>query len=202
MNHLRTATTLTALVLALAAHAQQPPLATSTPFSGLTTYGALHQGLNVNLGMSVFAQFGKHARHGTGFTQSLAATYLQPIGKHAWVAAGGYVDHTLWGGDSYTDGGLYGELGYQFNEHWAAYVYGRKSLTTSGLSGYGYPYGRGLYRLSPLPFGNLGDKLGAAVRWTPNPTLSVELSVEKNWYPSGTYGYDDRMKYNYPLPER
>lgn len=168
---------------------------------GLTPYGSLHRGLNVSLGMSVFAQFGKHARRGAGFTQSLSATYLQPLGQRMWMAVGGYVDHTIWGGDSYTTGGLYGEMGYRFDDHWAAYIYGRKSIVNSGIQAYGYPYAHGLYGYSPYLYDTLGDKLGAALRWTPNPSLSIELSVEKNWYPSSQHGYTDKLKYNYPLPK-
>lgn len=173
------------------------------PLSLYHNYDPLYQGLNVSMGLSVFSQFGKHARKGAGFTQSLSATYLHPLGKKAWIAAGGYVDHTIWGGDSYTTGGLYGELGYQFNDHWSAYIYGRKSLVSSGAEAYGYPYGHGMYGIrTPYMYDNLGDKLGAAVRWTPNPTLSIELSVEKNWYPNNRFGYDDKFKYNYPLPKK
>jgi len=166
-------------------------------------YGRLHQGLNLSLGMSVFAQFGKNARKGAGFTQSIAATYLQPLGKRAWLAVGGYVDHTNWDGDSYTTGGLYGELGYQLTDHWAAYVYGKKSIVNSGLQSMGYPYPGGYYGMgAPYMYNDLGDKLGAALRWTPNPSFSLEVSVEKNWYPSSSYGYPDKYKYNYPTPAR
>ncbi|MBM6992970.1 MAG: hypothetical protein I3J02_06890 [Prevotella sp.] len=173
------------------------------PLSYYNSYGGLHQGLNVSLGMSVFAQFGKNARKGAGFTQSITATYLQPLGKKAWLAVGGYVDHTNWSGDNYTTGGLYGELGYQFNEHWAAYVYGKKSIVNNGVQAYGYPYAGGYYGMgSPYLYNNLGDKLGAALRWTPNHNFSMEISVEKNWYPKSSFGYSDNYKYNYPTPQK
>lgn len=172
-----------------------------TPLSSYRHYGWLHPGLNVSLGMSVFASFGKHAPKGAGFGQNLSATWLQPLGKRGWMAVGGYVNHMNWSGNSYTSGGLTAELGYQFNEHWSAYVYGQKSVANSGLGYYGYGYGRGLYDLTPMMYNDLGDKLGVAVRWKPNPTLSVELQVEKNLYPTTTYGYPDRYKYNYPLPQ-
>ena len=92
-------------------------------------------------------------------------------------------------------------MGYQFNDHWAAYVYGQKSLVNQGTTYMGYsPYHRGLYGWGCLPYLNneMGDKLGAAVRWTPNKTFSLEISVEKNWYPKGSNGYWDQ--YNYPTP--
>lgn len=202
MHKLQYVVTALCAATALAAHGQQAPIAAPTTLSGYAPYGSLHQGLNVSLGMSVFAQFGKHARGGAGFTQNLTATYLQPLGQRSWLAVGGYVDHTNWSGDSYTTGGLYAELGYRFNDHWAAYVYGRKAIVNQGLGAFAPHYGLGMYGHAPYMYDNLGDKLGAAVRWTPNPTLSIELSVEKNWYPRGTYGYNDKMKYNYPLPEQ
>ncbi len=162
------------------------------------SFGGLHTGLNVSLSMSVFAQFGKHARGGAGFTQSIDATYVQPLGRKAWLAVGGYVDHTNWNGDSFTTGGLYGELGYQFDDYWAAYIYGRKSLVNDGSLGYGYPMGYdyyGLYDTGMMGY-DLGDKLGAAVRWTPNEKFSMQLSVEKNWYPRYGTGSNRKFKYS------
>lgn len=161
------------------------------PYSTYYNYGPLHEGLNVSLDMSAFATFGKHAKGG-GFGQRLTATWLQSLGKHGWVSAGGYINHLNWRGNSYTSGGLMAEVGYQFNEHWSAYVYGQKSLVNQGGIHAGLsPYGLGYYGwgYSPLMGNDLGDKLGAAVRWTPNRTFSVELSVEKNWYPKGTDNY-------------
>lgn len=171
-----------------------------TPYSTYYNNCPLHEGLNVSLDLSAFATFGKHA-HGGGFGQRLAASWLQPLGKRGWVAGGGYINHINWNGDSYTSGGLTAELGYQFNDHWAAYVYGQKSLVNQGATYMGYsPYHRGLYGWGCLPYLNneMGDKLGAAVRWTPNKTFSLEISVEKNWYPKGSNGYWDQ--YNYPTP--
>lgn len=172
-----------------------------TPLWPYNTYSGLHQGLNVNIGLGVFAMFGKHAPRGAGFTQNLSATWLQPVGKQAWVAMGGYLNNINWNGKNYTSGGIYGELGYQFNEYWAGYIYGQKSVTNHGIYPYGYPYGAGLRNFSPMMYNDFGDKLGAAIRWTPNPTMSIELSVEKNWYPTPELGYANRYKYNYPIPD-
>ena len=170
------------------------------------TYGSLHRGLNASIDFSVMAAFGKHAPHGAGFAQQINATYLAPLGKHGWLATGGYLQHLNWDGANVTSGGLYAELGYRFNDHWAAYVYGQKSLVNSGLksypayyaSGMGY-YGRGFDFYGTPYYNNIGDKIGAAIRWTPNPTFSLQLSVEKNWYPSGNY-YG--KQYDYPVPVR
>ncbi len=174
------------------------PAPLSTYYNG----GWLHQGLNVSLDLSVFAEFGKNARSGAGFGQRLTATWLQPLGKRAWLAAGGYVNHVNWDGASITSGGLYGELGYQFNEHWAGYVYGQKSIVNSGLNGVGpyYYMGRGLYGMSPMMYNQIGDKLGAALRWTPNRTFSLEVSVERNWYPNNhSYYYSPMPSANAPF---
>ncbi|MGI6233470.1 MAG: hypothetical protein ACOYJF_11605, partial [Prevotella sp.] len=166
---------------------------------GWMPYG-LHEGLNVSMDLSVTGSFGKHARSGAGFGQRLAATYVKPFGKHWWLTAGGYIDHVFWGGDSYTSGGLYGELGYQFDSHWAAYAYGQKNLVNTN-NGIGYRYGRfGLYSAgSPSDYYNMSDKLGAGIRWTPNHNISVEVSVEKDWYPHSSFGTYSHQ-YDYPLP--
>ncbi len=166
------------------------------------SYGGLHPGLNASLDLSVFSEFGKNARRGAGFTQSLSATYLSPLGRRSWLAVGGDVSHINWSGDSYATGGLHAELGYIFNDHWSASLYGRKSIVNNGLGSYGYGFGRGMYPYgSPYLYNGLGDKLGAAVRWTPNPSLSLEVSVEKDWYPTPGNNYPDRYQYNYPVPK-
>ncbi len=161
----------------------------------------LHQGLNASVNLSVMAGFGKGAPKGAGFAQNVTATYVTPIGKRAWLAAGGYINHLNWDGINVTNGGLYGELGYQFNDHLTGYVYGQKSLVNSGFQGYGgyygypgYLYGYGLagfgYDGSYPGLNAFGDKLGAALRWTPNHNFSLQISVEKNWWPKPTSGAD------------
>nr|WP_302959372.1 hypothetical protein [uncultured Prevotella sp.] len=119
------------------------------PFS---TYGyGLHRGLNVSLDLSAFATFGKNLPHKGGFSQNINATYLAPLTKDGklWIAGGGYFNNTFWGSDSYRDVGLYAILGYRFNEHWEAYVYGQLSVNNNysryGNLYRGYPYyGMGL----------------------------------------------------------
>ena len=114
------------------------------PFS---TYGyGLHRGLNVSLDLSAFATFGKNLPHKGGFSQNINATYLAPLTKDGklWIAGGGYFNNTFWGSDSYRDVGLYAILGYRFNEHWEAYVYGQLSVNNNysryGNLYRGYPY--------------------------------------------------------------
>lgn len=163
----------------------------------LPYYYGLHQGLNVSLSASVIAGFGKHAPKGAGFAQSLQTTYLTPLTPKLTLMAGGFVNNLNWGGINARNAGIYGELSYQFNEHWEAHVYGQKNITgntgfISGLyGGYGYDYG-----LWPMAFGGnpiyggyMGgvDRIGAGVRYMPNPSMSVEVNVEQVWLPNQTY---------------
>lgn len=132
----------------------------------------LHKGLNVSMGASVFAQFGKHARHGAGFNQNIAAMYAMPLSKNLSLAVGGYFNNTYWGHDTYRDAGLSAVLGYRFNEHWEAYLYGQKSIVSSNY----IPYS--LYDMNAL-----GDRIGAAVKYNVNKNFSITLSVDKQFAP-------------------
>ena len=86
----------------------------NNPINDLTygiapTYGyGLHKGLNLSLGASAFATFGKNLPHKGGFSQNINATYLAPLTKDGklWIAGGGYFNNTFWGSDSYRDVGL------------------------------------------------------------------------------------------------
>ena len=176
------------------------------PFS---TYGyGLHRGLNVSLDLSAFATFGKNLPHKGGFSQNINATYLAPLTKDGklWIAGGGYFNNTFWGSDSYRDVGLYAILGYRFNEHWEAYVYGQLS-GSNNYSRYGnlyrsYPYygwGWPVTGVMPLGYG-MGaagaNVLGAGVKYNVNKNFSIGLNVEGIWYNNKTPVYFDQ--YNYP----
>ncbi len=170
--------------------ADDRPASYPAPYSTYYTYGTLHEGLNASLDLSVFAEFGKNARSGAGFGQRLSATWLQPLGKRGWLAAGGYINHINCDGASITTGGIQGQLGYQSNDHWSGYVYGQKSIVNNGITGVSpYYWGRGMYGVSPYIYNELGDKLGAALRWSPSRSFYLEVSVEKNWYPHNTPTY-------------
>lgn len=93
----------------------------------------LHKGLNVNLGASVFAAFGKGAPKGAGFAQDLSMMYALPLTKRLTLAIGGWVSNAYWAHDRFTDAGVSAVLGYKFDEHWEAYVYGRKSLVNKPI---------------------------------------------------------------------
>ena len=155
----------------------------------------LHSGLNVSLGASVFAQFGKHAYHGAGFGQSISAMYAMPLSENLSLAVGGYFNNMSWAHNSFREAGLSGVLGYRFDEHWEAYIYAQKSLTNN------QPMPMPLYQMY-TPGGlqsGLGDRIGAAVRYNFNPSFSIEVSIEKQWLP-----HDDNLyyrRYNYPVPK-
>ena len=162
-------------------------------------YWGLHQGLNVSLSASVIAGFGKHAPHGAGFAQNLQATYLTPLSPKLTLMVGGYVNNLNWSSLNARNAGLYGELSYQFNEHWEAHVYGQKNISGNTTTGFipglydGYGYGYGLWPMafggSPLNGGYLGgvDRIGAGVRYMPNPSMSIEVNVEQVWLPNQPY---------------
>ena len=184
------------------------------PYPG-NSFG-LHRGLNASIDLSAFATLGKNLPHKGGFSQNINLTYLAPLTKNGklWIAAGGYLNNTFWGKDSYRDAGLYAILGYRFNEHWEAYVYGQLSLTNNYSSlygrygGYGYglwPYGYGAFGpmtgVMPMGYG-MGaagaNVLGAGVRYNVNRNLSIGLNIEGVWYNNNSSAYFDR--YNYPVP--
>lgn len=132
----------------------------------------LHKGLNVSVGASVFAQFGKHARHGAGFSQNFSAMYAMPLTDKLSLAIGGYMNNVYWAHDSYRDAGVSAVLGYQFDERWEAYLYAQKSLVDNK-------------KFMPYPLydmGELRDRIGAAVKYNFSPNFSVQISVERDEY--------------------
>lgn len=139
---------------------------------GWTTWD-LHQGLNVSLGASVFAQFGKHAHGGVGFGQTISAMYAMPLTSKLSFAVGGYFNNLYWNHTPVREAGLSAVMGYRFNEHWEGYLYGQKSISNQGQ----VPY--------PLyDIGDLGDRIGAALRYNFNPSFSVQVSVEHRSLPN------------------
>lgn len=193
---------------------------------GMSNGWGLHKGLNLSIDLSVFATFGKNAPHWGGFTQTINATYLTPLTKDnkLWMALGTYINNINYGSDNFHDGGVYGMLGYKFNEHWEAFVYGQVSVANNynsiynryagygpygyrGYGSYGYgPFGYGMYPgawgMGVMPGGyGMGaagaNVLGAGVRYT-NKNFSIGVSVEGNWYntPKTPTYY---KQYDYPV---
>lgn len=127
----------------------------------------LHEGLNVNLGASVFGAFGKHVPKGAGFSQDIAAMYAVPLSGKLSLAVGGYFSNTYWDNRSFRDGGLNAVLGYRFDEHWEAYLYGQKSIVNKRMP------------LLLYDMNDLGDRIGAAVKYNFSPKFSIQVSVEE-----------------------
>lgn len=129
----------------------------------------IHKGLNVTLGASVFAEFGKNARSGAGFAQNISMLYATPITNKLSLAMGGYLNNVNWGRFSTRNAGVSGVLGYQFNEHWEAYLYGQKQVVQSGP----------MLPQYMIDCAELGDRIGASLKYNFSPTFSVQMSVER-----------------------
>ena len=149
----------------------------------------LHKGLNVNVGASVFASFGKHAARGAGFQQNISAMYAMPLTDKLSIAVGGYLNNVWWQRNNYRDAGINGVLSYRFNEHWEAYLYGQKSFLDKNR----IPWP--LYDMSEL-----GDRIGAAVRYNVNPSFSIQVSVEQRDMPNRYIPAPPTMMKNNNLP--
>lgn len=134
---------------------------------------SLHRGLNVSLGASVFAEFGKNARGGAGFAQNISAMYAMPVTKKLSVAVGGYFNNVMWQHDAWREAGLSAVVGYKFNDHWEAYLYGQKSLAGN----------RRFMPCTVWDISNIGDRIGAAVKYNVNRNFSFQVSVEQGWTP-------------------
>lgn len=173
-------------------------------FGGWNSWG-LHRGLNVQIGASVFAEFGKGAHSGAGFQQNIALMYAMPINDKLSVAVGGYLNNVNYAGGNWHDAGLSAVVGYRFNEHLEAYIWGQKSITNNvgnrlryglydgyyggyGFGGYGFGgFSRNFYGFpsySAYDLSGIGDRIGATLRYNFNDNLSIEVTVENRWMPS------------------
>ena len=136
-------------------------------FGGMWSNWRLHEGLNLSLGASIFSQFGKHAYGGVGFSQNLSVQYATALTSRLSIAVGGYLENMYWANTTFRDAGMTAVLGYKFNEQWEGYVYGQKSIVTN----------------APIPYylqdlNEMGDRIGAALRYNITPNISVQMSVE------------------------
>lgn len=146
----------------------------------------LHQGLNVSLGASVFGFFGKNSPSGTGFGQNISMMYAMPLSDRLSLAIGGYFSNLTWARSSYQNAGISAVLGYRFDEHWEAYIYAQKSL----VRGDRYPLP--LYDIS-----DIGDRIGAAVRYNFSPSFWMQVSVEAVNYDNPTHFHHPVEKFEY-----
>ena len=64
----------------------------------------LHEGLNMNLGASVFGSWGGSRYLGTGFSQDISLMYAVPLSNRLSLAVGGYFNNTFFAHDTYRDG--------------------------------------------------------------------------------------------------
>ena len=133
-----------------------------TPLAGYSDW-SLHAGVNASLSASAIMGLGRRA--GSGFANSLSLVYADTLTSRLSYSLGGYYSRLEWQGRSHADAGLTAMLGYRFNERWEAYVFAQKSLLQPQMP----PQ---LYWL-----GDIGDKIGAAVRYNFNPSFSIQLSV-------------------------
>ncbi len=130
----------------------------------------LHRGLNMSLGASVFTSLSKYAPSGAGLAQNVSGMYAVPFSDRLSLAFGGYFLNANWGGLNLRDAGLNAVLGYKFNERWEGYVYGQKSLMRPKTA---WPY----YYMH-----DLGDRIGAAVKYNFSPSFYIQLSIEEHRY--------------------
>ena len=136
-------------------------------FGGTWSNWRLHEGLNLSLGASIFSQFGKHAYGGVGFAQNLSVQYATALTSRLSIAVGGYLDNMYWANTTFRDAGMTAVLGYKFSDQWEGYVYGQKSIVTN------VPIPPYLQELNEM-----GDRIGAALRYNITPNISVQMSVE------------------------
>ncbi len=146
----------------------------------------LHEGLNINLSLSAFTSFGKNSFSGTA--ERIAAVYAKPINKKLSFAIGGYLNNINSGIGSYREGGLTAILDYRFNDHWEAYIYGQKSIVNSGDSRFHHGMYNPLYYNMCTPFDNIGDRIGAGVRYHFNESTYLEVQVDWSRYPGDDLG--------------
>ena len=131
----------------------------------------LHRGLNASLSAS--AIFGLGHSSGSGFANSLSVMYADTITSRLSFAVGGYYSILNFGGRQLNDVGLSAMLGYRFNDHWEASAFVQKSIMEPTVP----PQ---LYWMS-----DVGDKIGASLRYNFNPSFSVSLSVWNERRPLG-----------------
>lgn len=131
----------------------------------------LHRGLNASLSAS--AIFGLGHNSGSGFANSLSVMYADTITSRLSFAVGGYYSILNFGGRQLNDVGLSAMLGYRFNDHWEASAFVQKSIMEPTVP----PQ---LYWMS-----DVGDKIGASLRYNFNPSFSVSLSVWNERCPLG-----------------
>ena len=137
-------------------------------------FAALHDGLNVSFGTSVFALFGKNVFHGVGFTQDISLLYAVPLSAKTSLTVGGFADFTQYVHTSSRRVGMSVALHHDFNEKWSATVFGHKTLANDGLPFVPYD-----------DFRHPKNSLGATVRYRPGENFSLEVTMQVVCEPDG-----------------
>lgn len=132
-------------------------------FAGGYSDWSLHRGLNASLSASAIVGLGRHS--GSGFANSLSLMYADNITPKLSFAVGGYYSFLDYSGHQLRDAGLTAMLNYRFDEHWEAAAFVQKSILQPKLP----PQ---LYWMN-----DVGDKIGASLRYNFNPAFSVSISV-------------------------
>lgn len=130
----------------------------------------LHKGLNMNIGASVFAAFGKGTPSGAGFAQDVSLMYALPLSKRVTLALGGWISNVFWSGARITDAGLSAVLGYRFSERLEGAAFVRKSLVDKRMP------------LRYAVMNDVGDRIGASLKYNFSPSFSVQLTVQATRY--------------------
>lgn len=130
-----------------------------TPFANWS----LHSGVNASISASAIIGLGHNA--GSGFANSLALMYANKITPKLSFAIGGYAAFLQYGGRQMRDAGMTAMLNYRFDDHWEAAVFGQKSILQP--------------RIPPQLYwmNDVGDKIGASLRYNFSPSFSVSVSV-------------------------
>lgn len=182
----------------------------------------LHKGLNLNVGTSVFANFGNGSKTRVGFTQDVSLMYVTNLSNKLTLAVGGYFNNLMYGSNNYTTAGINAVLGYRFDEHWSAYAFVQKAFTSDNVSPYmmgfgAYGYGMGYAPMYSgwgyMPYHPMGyygydmmanrfmDRFGAGVtyQWGERNQNSISISFEYDRMPQPRNGFYNYNRYDYPV---
>lgn len=172
------------------------------PWIGSFGLWDIHEGLNVQLGLSAFTSFRNDGFNGWG--QNISAVYAKPLNDHLSIAVGGYFNNLSTGMGPFRSAGLTAVLNYRFNDHWDAFIYAQKGFYDNhnamfsryGQYGFG-PYG---YGYGPLyDMGMFGDRIGAGVTWHPNQSTSVQVQFEVQSDPRPSF--HNRVQDRWEMPD-
>ncbi len=173
------------------------------PYLGSFGMWDIHEGLNVQLGLSAFTSFSKDGMNGWG--QNISAVYAKPINDRLSIAVGGYLNNYSTNYGPVRSAGISAVLNYRFSEHWEAYAFVQKGFYDNrndfymryGAYGYG-PFGYGFMPMYDM--GMFGDRIGAGVTWHPTQSTSVQVQFEVSSDPR--HSFHNRVQERWQMPEQ